>query len=71
MTFEVRENELISVQDFAFEESDTEAQVFSMYLASCTPSLSESRVSLEANKLHHVITMYRNIHVERDRINLT
>lgn len=43
MMFEVREK-LISVQDFAFEESDTEAQVFSRYLASCTPSLSESRV---------------------------
>lgn len=43
MMFEVREK-LISVQDFAFEESDTEAQVFGMYLASCTSSLSESRV---------------------------
>lgn len=31
MMSRVRENELISVQDFAFEESDTEAQVFSMH----------------------------------------
>lgn len=51
---EVRENELISVQEFTLEESDTEAQEFRMYLASCTPSLNESRVRWEAKKNYNM-----------------